>query len=43
MTRLKECVYRIYKLNYQSIRTIMDGQRPDVITIGPKIQNKLNH
>lgn len=43
MTRLKERVYRIYKLNYQSMRMIMDGQRPDVIPIRPEIENKLNH
>lgn len=41
MKRLKERVLRIYKLNYEGLRAIMDSQKPDMIPIKPKIENKM--
>jgi hypothetical protein len=41
MTRLKERLYRIYKLNYESMKMIMDGQKADMIPVKPEIENRL--
>jgi len=41
MTRLKERVYRIYKLDYPSMKMIMDNQQADLIPIKPNVANKL--
>jgi hypothetical protein len=40
MKRLKERVLRIYKLNYEALRTIIESQEPDLIPIKPEIENK---
>ncbi|MGO8792847.1 MAG: DUF3800 domain-containing protein [Terriglobia bacterium] len=41
MTRLKERVFRIYKLNYDALRMIMDNQTPDVLPIKAEIENQM--
>ena len=40
MTRLKERVWRIYKLNYEGLKVIVETNNPDVIPISPEIENK---
>lgn len=37
MTRLKENVYRIYKLNYDSLKAINEDQTPEAIPLTPEI------
>lgn len=39
MTRLKERVARIYKLNYEGLNVILRTNNPDVIPIAPTISN----
>ncbi len=39
--RLKDRVLRIYKLNYEALKMIMDSQMPDVIPIKPEIENRM--
>ena len=39
--RLKERVFRIYKLNYDALRMIMENQTPDVLPIKAEIENKM--
>lgn len=41
MTRLKEHVYRIYKLNYDSLKMIVENQSSNVIPIAPEVENEL--
>lgn len=38
--RLKERVERVYKLNYEALKVIMDSQTPDTIPITPEIDNR---
>ena len=42
MTRLKEQIYRIYKLDYNGLRMIMDNQSSNKIPLEPEIENDLN-
>jgi predicted ATP-dependent serine protease len=42
MTRLKERIEIIYKLNYESLKKIMESKQPDVIVIEPEIKNESN-
>jgi hypothetical protein len=42
MTRLKERIYRIYKLDYASMKLVLDSQEPDVLPIKPAIANALH-
>lgn len=39
MTRLKENIWKIYKLNYVGLKAIMEGQQHDQIPIEPEIEN----
>jgi hypothetical protein len=39
MTRLKERFSRIYKLNYEALKALLEGQQPDTIPIKPEIEN----
>lgn len=39
MRRLKERVYKIYKLNYVALKAIMEAQRPDAIPFEAEIHN----
>jgi Protein of unknown function (DUF3800) len=41
MTRLKKRVLRIYKLNYEAMKMIMESQKPNLIPIEPEITNTL--
>jgi hypothetical protein len=40
MKRLRERVYKIYKVNYVALKTIMDGQKPDSIPFEAEIHNR---
>jgi hypothetical protein len=40
MIRLKQCIYKIYKLNYKSLKAILDAQTPDVIPLEAEIHNR---
>jgi hypothetical protein len=40
MKRLKQCIYKIYKLNYKSLKAIIDAQTPDVIPLEAEIHNR---
>lgn len=40
MKRLKERVYKIYKLNYPALKAIMEAQRPDAIPLEAEISNR---
>jgi hypothetical protein len=40
MKRLKEKVYKIYKLNYETIKTIMEAQQPEAIPFEAEIHNR---
>ena len=40
MKRLRERIYKIYKLNYVALRAIMDAQRPDAIPFEAEICNR---
>ena len=41
MTRLKERIYKIYKLNYDGLKTIMENQSSNAIPITPEVENEL--
>jgi len=41
MTRFKERIYRIYKLNYEGLKMIMESQEPDIIPIKAEIENQI--
>lgn len=40
MKRLKERVYKIYKLNYEAIKALMESQRPESIPFEAEIHNR---
>ena len=40
MQRLKKQVHKIYKLNYESMRIIMEAQAPDAIPFEAEIHNR---
>jgi hypothetical protein len=41
MTRLKEHIYKIYKLNYDGLKMIMTNQLANTIPIAPEVENEL--
>ena len=41
MTRLKERIYKIYKLNYDGLKAIMESQSSNTIPIAPEVKNDL--
>jgi hypothetical protein len=43
MERLSERVGRIYKLDYESLKTVADGQTPDLIPIKPTVDGRAKH
>jgi hypothetical protein len=40
MKRLKERVYKIYKLNYDALKAICEAQQPDKIPLEANIHNR---
>jgi len=41
MTRLKERIYKIYKLNYDGLKMIMEDQSSNTIPVTPEVENEL--
>lgn len=41
MTRLKDQIHKIYKLNYEDLKMIMENQLPNTIPITAEVENDL--
>jgi hypothetical protein len=42
MTRLKERIYKIYRMDYNGLKVIMENQQPNIIPIAPETVNPIN-